>query len=57
MGSINSDNRGGRWMKIYQPNLVIVTEPDKSAARKIAGVLIEKKLAACVNIPPSRVSI
>lgn len=40
-----------------QPVLVMVTAPDKSAARKIAGVLIEKKFAACVNISPSWVSI
>ena len=40
-----------------QPVLVMVTAPDKPTARKIAGVLIEKKLAACVNISPSWVSI
>lgn len=36
-----------------QPVLVMVTASDKSAARKIAGVLKEKKFAACLNISPS----
>ena len=40
-----------------RPILVMMTAPDKSTARKIAGVLIEKKFAACVNISPSWVSI
>jgi len=31
--------------------------PDKSTARKIAGILAEKKLATCMNISPSWVSI
>ncbi len=39
------------------PILVMVTAPDKSAARLIARALIEKKIAACVNISPSWISI
>ncbi len=30
--------------------LVLVTAPDRSEAEKIGGDLLEKKLAACVNI-------
>lgn len=40
-----------------QPILVMVTAPDKSAARLIARALVEKKIAACVNLSPSLTSI
>jgi len=40
-----------------RPILVMMTAPDKSVARKIADVLVEKKLAACVNISPNWTSV
>lgn len=40
-----------------QPILVIVTAPDNQIARQIAGTLLEKEIAACVNISPSWTSI
>ncbi len=33
--------------------LVMVTAPSESTAREIAHALLEKKLAACVNLVPS----
>ena len=39
------------------PILVIVTAPDNMSARKIASALLERKIAACVNISPSWTSI
>lgn len=36
---------------------VFVTTPDTTAAKKIANGLVEKKLAACVNIIPQITSI
>jgi periplasmic divalent cation tolerance protein len=40
-----------------KPILVIVTAPDNIIARKIASALIEKEIAACVNISPSWTSV
>ena len=37
--------------------LILVTAPSLADARKIARVLVEKKLAACVNIVPRIESI
>lgn len=36
---------------------VISTCPDKSTAQRIAGELVKRRLAACVNIVPGIVSI
>ena len=33
--------------------LVMITAPSEEVAREIADVLLEKKLAACVNLVPS----
>ena len=33
--------------------LVMISAPDEKTAREIANVLLEKKLAACVNLVPS----
>ena len=33
-------------------NVILVTTKDKEEARKISGVLLERKQAACVNIIP-----
>ncbi len=41
----------------FQPILVLVTAPDNMSARKIASELLERKIAACVNISPSWTSI
>ena len=40
-----------------QPILVVVTAPDHQVARNIAGALLEREIAACVNISPSWTSI
>lgn len=40
-----------------QPILVIVTVPDNQTARQIARALLEREIAACVNISPSWTSI
>ena len=40
-----------------KPILVLVTAPDNMSARKIASELLERKIAACVNISPSWTSI
>ena len=40
-----------------QPIIVIVTAPDNPTARRIASALIEREIAACVNISPSWTSI
>jgi periplasmic divalent cation tolerance protein len=40
-----------------KPILVMVTAPDISAARAVASTLVEKRIAACVNISPSWHSI
>jgi periplasmic divalent cation tolerance protein len=37
--------------------MVYTTLPNESDARKLGGELVEKKLAACVNILPGMVSI
>ena len=37
--------------------VVLSTTPDKKSARKIARVLIQKKLAACVSFVPSLESL
>jgi periplasmic divalent cation tolerance protein len=37
--------------------LVLVTAPDKDTARKIALPILEKRLAACVNILPGLISL
>ena len=37
--------------------IIYTTFPSESDARKIGGVLVEEKLAACVNIFPGMVSI
>jgi periplasmic divalent cation tolerance protein len=40
-----------------QHAIAFITVPDEEMAAKIAGVLVEKKLAACVNIIPQIRSI
>ncbi len=40
-----------------QPVLVIVTAPDNPTARVIASTLLEREIAACVNVSPSWTSI
>lgn len=42
-------------MPTYQ--MIYCTCPDKEAAKKLAGLLISKKLAACVNILPGITSV
>ena len=37
--------------------LVLVTAPDQASAKLIAKALLEKKLAACVNILPGLISL
>jgi periplasmic divalent cation tolerance protein len=37
--------------------LILCTCPDKDTAKKLARLLVEKKLAACVNILPGLTSI
>lgn len=48
---------GWKMNKSNELILVLVTAPDISAARKIATALVDRKLAACVNISPSWNSI
>ncbi|XP_017055210.1 protein CutA homolog [Drosophila ficusphila] len=46
--------------KSYQPgssSVAFVTTPDRESARKLARSIIERKLAACVNIVPKIESI
>ncbi|GAB0095147.1 cuta [Sergentomyia squamirostris] len=38
-------------------SVAFVTTPDVAAAKKIAHLLLEKKLAACINIVPQIISI
>jgi periplasmic divalent cation tolerance protein len=40
-----------------QPIMVVVTAPDPTSARSIARTLVDKKIAACVNISPHWLSI
>ena len=37
--------------------LVLVTAPELAVARKIASILLDRKIAACVNISPDWTSI
>jgi len=37
--------------------LVLCTLPDADSAGRIAGILVEERLAACVNIVPGLVSV
>ena len=37
--------------------LVMITAPDLDTARKLAGALVARKVAACVNISPGLISI
>jgi periplasmic divalent cation tolerance protein len=37
---------------MFTPRLVLVTCPDRENARKLAGLVLENRLAACVNIIP-----
>ena len=39
------------------PVLVYTTFPDISSAKRIGGALVERRLAACVNILPGMLSI
>jgi len=39
------------------PCVVLVTAPDQETATKLARHLVEKKLAACVNVAPGLVSL
>jgi periplasmic divalent cation tolerance protein len=39
-------------MKDEDPIMVMVTAPDRDVARMIAASLVEKRMAACVNILP-----
>ncbi|MDZ7751660.1 MAG: divalent-cation tolerance protein CutA [Gammaproteobacteria bacterium] len=36
----------------YKPAIVLCTGPDEATARRLAGMLVESRLAACVNIVP-----
>jgi periplasmic divalent cation tolerance protein len=36
----------------FDPVVVLITAPTKEAGRQIAGALLERRLAACVNILP-----
>jgi periplasmic divalent cation tolerance protein len=38
-------------------SLVLCTVPDRAHAERIAGTLVEERLAACVNILPGVVSV
>lgn len=40
-----------------QPIVVLITAPSNDVARQIARLLVEQKLAACVNIIPKITSI
>lgn len=40
-----------------QPIVVLITAPSNDVARQIAQLLVEQKLAACVNIIPKITSI
>ncbi|KJV05523.1 divalent-cation tolerance protein CutA [Methylocucumis oryzae] len=42
-------------MPAYQ--MIYCTCPDKESAKKLAGLLVTKKLAACVNIMPGITSV
>ncbi len=42
-------------MSAYQ--MIYCTCPDKESAKKLAGLLVTKKLAACVNIMPGITSV
>ncbi len=44
--------RSGILQQMFTPRLVFVTAPDKESAQKLAGLVLEKRLAACVNILP-----
>jgi periplasmic divalent cation tolerance protein len=44
-------------MKKMQPIVVLMTAPGSEIARQIARLLVEQKLAACVNILPKVTSI
>jgi periplasmic divalent cation tolerance protein len=44
-------------MKPHQPLLVLSTFPNPEVARQIGTLLVEKQLAACVNIIPQIESI
>ena len=39
-------------MSSSENSIVIVTYPDKEAAKKVAGLLVEERLAACAQIFP-----
>jgi periplasmic divalent cation tolerance protein len=39
------------------PCVVLVTAPDEAVAHKLARHLLERKLAACVNVIPGMVSL
>ncbi len=41
----------------FQAIVVLITVPSVEIGRKIAGMLLEKKLAACVNILPGVTSL
>jgi periplasmic divalent cation tolerance protein len=44
-------------MNEAQLGVVLVTAPDQAVAEKISHSLLEKKLAACVNIIPGLISL
>ena len=39
-------------VKVEPYSMAFVTAPNKDVAKKLAGGLVQKKLAACVNIIP-----
>ncbi len=41
----------------HKPAIVLCTGPDEATARRLAGMLVESHLAACVNIVPGIRSI
>lgn len=43
--------------KKKRPVIILTTLPDTAAAEKLAGLLVEKRLAACVNILPPMQSV
>jgi len=40
-----------------EPRIVLVTAPDEDVARRLAGSMVEGRLAACVNLIPGALSI